>query len=126
MTLERAKLIFGEGWLSRFLKTNPYEGKEADIFFDGWTARTLNPFSDLDDQFLLWRRSNGFPLSDREKTEQNKGLIPKEFWGMMESQAWDRGHSAGQEEVDAILSNLVSDFIHASAEYAMRTGKLLN
>ena len=126
MSLERAKLLFTEGWASRFLKANSYEGKEADIFLDGWVARTANPFPDLENQFLSWRQNNGFPLSNRENAELNKSLIPKEFWDMMESQAWDRGHSAGQDEVDAILSNLVSDFIHASAEYAKRTGKILN
>jgi hypothetical protein len=125
MTLERAKLLFTEGWDAKYLKDNPYKGKERDVFSDGQAASYAYLAKDVNHEFLLWRQYHGFPLSNRENTERNKSLIPKEFWDMMESQAWDRGHSAGQEEVDAILSNLVSDFIGASSQYAQRTGKTL-
>lgn len=44
---------------------------------------------------------------------------------MMESQAWERGHSSGQQEVDLLLMNLVNDFVDATIKYAVRTGKTL-
>jgi hypothetical protein len=44
---------------------------------------------------------------------------------MMESQAYDRGHAYGQQEVDLILMNLVNDWVGAAIKYAVRTGKTL-
>ncbi len=61
----------------------------------------------------------------RQLAEVEKHLIPKEFWEMMESQAYDRGHAYGQQEVDLILMNLVNDFVDATIKYAVRTGKTL-
>jgi hypothetical protein len=61
----------------------------------------------------------------RQLAEREKHLIPKEFWEMMESQAWERGHSSGQQEVDLLLMNLVNDFVDATIKYAIRTGKTL-
>ena len=61
----------------------------------------------------------------RQIAESKKNLIPKEFWEMMESQAWEQGHSSGQQEVDLILMNLVNDFVDAAIKYAVRTGKTL-
>ncbi len=61
----------------------------------------------------------------RQLAERGKHLIPKEFWEMMESQAWEQGHSSGQQEVDLILMNLVNDFVDATIKYAVRTGKTL-
>jgi hypothetical protein len=61
----------------------------------------------------------------RQLAEVEKHLIPKEFWDMMESQAWERGHSSGQQEVDLLLMNLVNDFVDAFCKYKARTGKTL-
>jgi len=61
----------------------------------------------------------------RQLAKLEKHLIPKEFWEMMESQAWERGHSSGQQEVDLLLMNLVNDFVDATIKYAVRTGKTL-
>jgi hypothetical protein len=61
----------------------------------------------------------------RQIAESKKHLIPEEFWEMMESQAWERGHSSGQQEVDLLLMNLVNDFVDASCKYKARTGKTL-
>jgi hypothetical protein len=126
MTLERAKLLFTEGWDAKYLKDNPYKGKERDVFSDGQAASYAYLAKDVNHEFLLWRQYHGFPLSSRENADVNKSLIPKEFWDALESQAWDRGHSAGQLEVDAIFSDLVRDFVEALTQYAQRTGKTLN
>jgi hypothetical protein len=61
----------------------------------------------------------------RQIAESEKHLIPYEFWAMLEYQAYERGHSDGQYEVDLILMNLVNDFVEASIKYAARTGKTL-
>jgi hypothetical protein len=61
----------------------------------------------------------------RQLAERDKHLIPQEFWDMMESQAWENGHSSGQFEVDLLLMNLVNDFVDASCKYKARTGKTL-
>jgi hypothetical protein len=61
----------------------------------------------------------------RQIAESEKHLIPDEFWAMLEYQAYERGHSSGQYEVDLILMNLVNDFVEASIKYAARTGKTL-
>lgn len=61
----------------------------------------------------------------RQLAEREKYLIPKEFWEMMESQAWEQGHSSGQQEVDLILMNLVNDFVDTTIKYTIRTGKTL-
>jgi hypothetical protein len=61
----------------------------------------------------------------RQLAEVEKHLIPKEFWEMMESQAWERGHSSGQQEVDLILMNLVNDFAEATIRYIERTNNTL-
>ena len=61
----------------------------------------------------------------RQLAEREKHLIPEEFWEMMESQAWERGHSSGQQEVDLLLMNLVNDFVDATIKYTIRTGKTL-
>ena len=61
----------------------------------------------------------------RQLAEREKHLIPPEFWEMMESQAYDRGHAYGQQEVDLILMNLVNDWVGAAIKYAVRTGKTL-
>lgn len=61
----------------------------------------------------------------RQRAESEKHLIPDEFWAMLEYQAYQRGHSSGQDGVDLILLDLVNDFVEASIEYAARTGKTL-
>ena len=61
----------------------------------------------------------------RQFAESKKYLIPKEFWEMMESQAWEQGHSSGQQEVDLILMNLVNDFAEATIRYIERTNNTL-
>lgn len=124
MNLETAKRIFTEGFQNGWNKDCPYKGKEADAYFGGQCASSS--FKSFEDCFLNWRNDGGdFPLSYRERAELNKRLIPKEFWDMMESQAYDRGHSAGQEETDMILMEIVNDFVGALTKYAARTGKTL-
>jgi hypothetical protein len=61
----------------------------------------------------------------RQIAESEKHLIPDEFWAMLEYQAYEQGHSSGQNEIDLILKNLVNDFVEASIKYAARTGKTL-
>lgn len=121
MNLETAKRIFTEGWNNHFQKANPYKGQEADIYDAGECAFG----SSFDHEFYRWREKNGFPLSYREHAELKKDLIPAEFWGMLEAQAYERGHSSGQEEIDLILLEIVNDFVGALTKYAARTGKTL-
>ena len=121
MNLETARRIFTEGHNNGWDKENPYKGAEGDVYQAGQCVGVNN----FEAEFVYWRRNNNFPLSYREEAESNKHLIPEEFWDMMESQAYDRGHSAGEDEVDLILFEIVNDFVGALGKYAIRTGKTL-
>jgi hypothetical protein len=59
--------------------------------------------------------------SEQFVVEQNKILegLPDEFQSFLRGQAWDRGHSAGFEEVISILKSLTADFREAFEKYRM-------
>ena len=122
MNLEQAKEIFTQGWNNRFQKPNPYKGKEAEIYMRGEEAAFCDVNKDFDYEFNLWRENNGFPLSYRERADLNLAVIPQEFRAMLESQAYDRGHAWGEEEVASLLYSLSSDFLSAWSKWVVRTG----
>jgi hypothetical protein len=50
--------------------------------------------------------------------------LPAEFRTFLRSQAWDRGHSAGFEEVINILKSLTADFREAFEKYQMNLSQM--
>ncbi|MFZ9612562.1 MAG: hypothetical protein ACO29Q_04710 [Crocinitomicaceae bacterium] len=119
MNLEQAKEIFTQGWNNHFQKPNPYKGKEAEIFESGEFARCSG--WDFEQEFCAWRNRNGFPLTNAEQAAKYLSQVPEEFRSMLSYEAYDRGHSAGQEEIDSILSGLAYDFLQAWKKYQVRT-----
>ena len=70
-------------------------------------------------------------LQEMEKTDYILLQVPKEFRGPLSYMAYERGHSAGESEVEMILEGLVADLapviqafekrIRAEASVAIRT-----
>lgn len=63
------------------------------------------------------------PEKLEELTEKEKfilSMVPEEFRSVLSTMAYDRGHSAGIEEVVSILEQLVYDLTPAIMKYTVR------
>ena len=54
------------------------------------------------------------------KEKELLALVPEEFRSVLSNMTYDRGHSAGLEEVVSVLENLVYDLTPAITAYAHR------
>ena len=128
MNLETSKQIFTDGWNNRFQKPNPYskkkENKEYQVFDSGECA-ACQLYAKLENSFNSWRKNNGFPLTNKERAAEILAQLPEEFRSLLSYQAYEQGHSAGQDEIDSILVGLAYDFSEAWRKYTARTGKTL-
>ncbi len=58
-----------------------------------------------------------FPIQEITKEEYILRDVPKEFHSVFSSYAYDKGHWAGENECNIILSNLVSEFLPSIIEF---------
>ena len=59
-------------------------------------------------------------IEEIEERDYFSGQLPPEFRSVISYQAYERGHSAGQEEIDLILRGLVNDLLPAIKEFEKR------
>jgi hypothetical protein len=81
------------------------------------------------EKILEEQRKNAPPpkprMTEEEFCQQKADLVdglPIEFAGWLDYEAWERGHSAGYEEIIGILQGLTYGFRKAFKEWQERTG----
>lgn len=66
---------------------------------------------------------NGTHVGYAEQAEIALAKLPEEFQAFVRTQAYDRGHSAGEDEVNMIMVDLASDVQAALGAYLLRVNK---
>lgn len=62
-------------------------------------------------------------FTEMEKTDYLLKAVPEEFRSRLAYMAYERGHSAGESEVELILEGLVSDLLPCIAAFESRIRK---
>ena len=86
------------------------EGK-VWIRYDGWDSDVERYASVIGAKWV--------DREDRQKLDAYQ-YLPPEFVGYIEGVAWNRGHSAGQDEVDAIATEMALEMRPIINAYTMR------
>ena len=67
----------------------------------------------------------GYTYANRQLSEKKAFLykqLPPEFINYIEGAAYERGHSAGMDEVDAVATSMSEDLIPYLEQYCTRKG----